>query len=87
VDQRARWLRIARTRVDLHIDSVVIGQHRTSYPHAALLAASCAEAIKLSAGVAVSQRYLGVVHGRYSRHTAFARELRDTVARSPLLTQ
>jgi hypothetical protein len=87
VDQRARWLRIARTRVDLHIDSVVIGQHRTSYPHVALLAAGCAEAIKLSAGVAVSQRYLDVVHGRYSRHTAFARELRDTVARSPLLTR
>lgn len=86
VDQRARWLRIARSSVDLQIDSVVSGQHRTSYPHVALLAAGCAEAIKLSAGAAVSQRYLDVVHGRYSRHTAFARELRDTVARSPLLT-
>jgi hypothetical protein len=71
----------------LHIDSVVRGQHRSSYPRVALLAAGCAEAIKLSAGVALSQRYLDVVIGRYPRHTAFTRELRESVARSPLLAR
>jgi hypothetical protein len=87
VDQSAQWLRIARTHVDLHIDSVVRGQHRSSYPRVALLAAGCAEAIKLSAGVALSQRYLDVVNGRYPRHTAFTRELFENVARSSLLAR
>ena len=87
VDQRAQWLRIARTRVDAHIDAVVSGQHRTSYPRVALLAAGCAEAIKLSGGAAVSQRYLDVVYGRYPRHTAFIKELSNCTARSPLLAQ
>jgi hypothetical protein len=87
VDQRGQWLRIARARVDSHIDSVVNGQDRLSYPRAARLAAGCAEAIKLSAGAAVSQRYIDVVYGRYPRHTAFTRELRERVAQSPLLAQ
>jgi hypothetical protein len=87
VDQRAQWLRIARSRVDLHIDSVVGGLHRSSYPRVALLVAGCAEAIKLSAGVSVSQRYLAGVHGRYPRHTSLRRELSEVAARSPLLAQ
>ena len=41
------------------------GKHRSSYRRVAQLAAACAEAIALAAGVPAGHAYLDGLHGRY----------------------
>ncbi|MGQ0773163.1 MAG: hypothetical protein ACT4NY_01890 [Pseudonocardiales bacterium] len=84
-EQRRQWLDDARAYIDARVDVVVRSHHSGSYQRVAELAAACAEAVALAAGVAVGRAYLNGLHDRYSRHSSFRTELRSAAAKSPLL--
>ena len=57
-EQRRQWLDDGRAHVEARVDAVVGGKHRSSYRRVAQLAAACAEAIALTAGVPAGHAYM-----------------------------
>ena len=87
LDEPRRWLATASGHVDVRVEAVVSGKHRSTYADAAHLVAASAEAVLLVDGAAAARRLVDAFHARYPRHTLFRRELREVVARSPLLPE
>lgn len=68
-------LEIANQRVD----SIVGNKHRKSYNKAALVITACAETVHLRGDPREARRILDSVCARFARHTAFQREMKQTM--------
>jgi hypothetical protein len=63
---------------DDRVKAIVSNQHRRAYSKAALLAAACAEAIKLSDKTKAISFFTGI-QGSYPRHSAFQTEMKQFI--------
>jgi hypothetical protein len=81
-EDRGRWLEAARKQVERRTAAVLQAQHRGAYERVARLVAACSEAIGYVEGVGRSEDFLGAVRERYSRYSAFKREL-ERALRTP----
>jgi hypothetical protein len=77
VEILAWCLDVARRRVN----AIVGGKHRKSYDKAAMLAAACAEVLRLRGDREAADSLLNEVSQRFPRHRAFQAELKAAVQR------
>lgn len=81
-DRQRRLLSWCLEVAQRRVEAIVSNQHRGSYDKAAVLAAACAETLRLRGDREAADTFVEETRNRFPRHRAFQAELRSALARS-----